>query len=92
MVQTVQHIIVIPQFLVCKVIDVPVVQVERVPSAVVEETAVLRCVDRFMRHEACSRLGSCAQAQGQGLPPAIRAGRGRRGRWESDSQVICHPN
>ena len=77
MVQIVQHIIVIPQFLVCKVIDVPVVQVERVPSAFVEETAVLRCVDRFMRHEARSQVlvGSCAQAQGQGLLPAIRAGR-----------------
>ena len=39
MVQTVQHIIVFTQFLVCKVIDTPVVQVERVPSAVVEVTA-----------------------------------------------------
>ena len=60
---------------------------------------MLRCVDRFMRHEAHSRcpclkvtLGPCAQAQSQGLTPAIRAGKGWRGRRESDSQVTCHPN
>ena len=27
-------------------------------------------------------MGPCAQAQGQGLTPAIRAGKGWRGRWE----------
>ena len=68
----------IPQFFIDKVIDAPVVQVERVPSAVVEDSRV-RCVDRFMRHEARSQLmvGSCAQAQDQeSLPPS---GRGRGG-------------
>ena len=40
----------------------------------------------------CELVGPCAQAQGQGLPPAIRAGKGRRGRRESDSQVFCHPS
>ena len=35
----------IPQFFIDKVSDAPVVQVERVP---------VLCVDRFMRHDACS--------------------------------------
>ena len=36
-------------------------------------------------------VGPCAQAQGQGWPPAIMAGKGWRGPRESDSQVTCHP-
>ena len=71
MVQTVQHIIVIP--------PVSRWQGDRRPCRagratsscpVVEETAVLRCVNRFTVHEARSQVmvGSCAQAQGQGLP------------------------
>ena len=77
-----------PQFL----IDFPVVQVEQVLLCRRGDSR-LRCVDRFMRHEACSRflVGPCAQAQGQGLPPAIRAGKEWRGRRESDSQMTCHP-
>ena len=31
-------------------------------------------------------VGPCAQAQGQGLTPAITAGKGWRGRRESDSK------
>ena len=63
---------------------------------------MLQCVDRFTRHEArsqfpcrCSRssrwqrLGPCAQAQGQGLTPAIWVEKGWR---ECDSQVTCHLN
>ena len=73
-------------------------------GAVVEET-VLRCVGRFMRHEArsrfpcrwlrssrCQLLGPCAQAQSQGLTPAIGVGKGWRGRREFVSQGTCRPN
>ena len=66
----------------------PVVQVVRVLLCRRGGDSRLRCVDRLMRHEACS---PCAQAQGQGLTTAIRAGKGWRGRRESDSQVTCHP-
>ena len=59
MVQTVQHITEIPQFLVVKVVDVPVVRVERVPHVPSWRRLSWRrlsCsgVDRFMRHEARS--------------------------------------
>ena len=54
MVQTVQHITEIPQFLVGKVIDVPVVQVERAPHVPSWRRQSCSSVDRFMRHEARS--------------------------------------
>ena len=41
-------------------------------------------------HEAWCSVG--CTGTGPGLTPAIRAGKGWRGRRESDSQVTCHPN
>ena len=57
----------IPQFFIDKVIDAPVVLVERVGRVLCTGT-------------------------GPGFEPRHRAGKGWRGRWESDSQVTCHPN
>ena len=51
---------------IAKVVDVPVVQLHRCSSWI----------------DGIPFLGPCAQAHGQGLTPAIRAGKGWRGRWE----------
>ena len=76
---TVHQTIALPQLLLYTMIDVPVVQVERVPSAVVDETVV-----RFMRHEARSHvLWGLVHWHRARVTPAIRAENGWRGRRES---------
>ena len=45
----------------------------------------LQFIDKVIDVPVCSLgdvVGPCAQAQGQGLTPAISAGKGWRGRWE----------
>ena len=91
---TVQLPIGIPQLPVDKVVDVPVLLVERVPhvpswrrqscSGVSTASCGLKLVHR------CSWV--LCTGTGPGLTPAIMAGKGWRGRRESDSKVTCHPN
>ena len=68
----------IPQFLAGKVIVVPVVQVERAPHVPSWRRQSCSAVDRFVRHEARSKVlvGPCAQAQGLGLRPPLGRGTG----------------
>ena len=56
MVHTVQITFVIPQLPVDKVVDVPVVQVEQVPLCRRGSDSRARCVARFKRREARSRV------------------------------------
>ena len=74
---------------ISKVVDVLVCRFSKFSGAVCEETVEL---PQLQHVEAWTLGRALCTGTARVLTPAIRAEKGLRGRWKSDSQVTCHPN